>query len=216
MPIVIIILLLITAIIFPKMIQYNRSQYKEESGNGLIATIFNKDNYGEFLAFTYLEEYEIYRKLVTNRQFSKNDQRPINLELVMINEAGIYIFDVNSYKGIIKGDRISEHWIQYHKNKEQPFKNPLWENKERIQLFKKKFPEVDESRMKSFVLFNNDCTLEIDQKDFEDGGVLKMKELIKCLNEDIVKSEKAFSKKEIDQIYEVLKKETSKRETAKR
>ncbi len=211
MPILIIILLLITAIIFPKLIQYNRSQYQEESGNGFIATISDTKNYGEFLAFTYLEEYEIYRKLVTNRQFLKNGQRPISLELVMINESGIYIFDVNNYKGIIKGDAAGESWTQKHKNKEQTFLNPFRVNEERILLLKKIFPEIHQSRMKAFVLFNNDCTLEIDHGDVEGGVMLKMKELIKDINEDISNSQKVFSKIEIDKIYEVLKKETAKK-----
>ena len=213
MPIVIIILLLITAIVFPKMIQYNRSHYKEESGNGLRTTIFNKENYKEFLAYTYLEEYETYGKLITNRQFIGKGQNPINLELVMINETGIYIFDVNSYKGLVKGDGTGGHWTHHDKKKEEPFQNPIWENKERIRLFKEMFPQIHESPMKSFVLFNNECTLEIDQKNVENHVVLKMKELIKYLNEDILKSEKVFSKKEIDNIYEVVKKETIKRET---
>lgn len=211
MPIVIIVLLLIAAIIFPKLIQYNRSQYKEESGNRFSETIFNKNNYGEFLAFTYLEEYEIYRKLMTNRKFLTNDQRPITLEILMINEAGIYVFDVNNCQGLIKGDGMSEHWTQSYKNKEQTFKNPLWKNKERIQLLKKSFPKIDESRIKSYALFNNNCTLAMEKRDFEEGVVLKMMELIKHLNEEILESEKVLSKTEIDKIYDVIMKETVKR-----
>jgi|GEM_PF-1871202 len=216
MPIIIIMLLLITAIFFPKLIQYNRSQYKEESGNGFGTTVFNKDNYGEFLAFTYLEEYEIYRKLITNRKFLQKDQGPTTLELMMIHEGGIYVFDVNNCQGMVKGEGESEHWMRSYKNKEQTFKNPLLKNKERIQLLKSYFPEVEESRFKSYVLFNNNCTLAMEERDFEQGVVLKMMELIKHLNEEILESEKVLSKTEIDNIYEVIKNETVKRESAKK
>ncbi len=208
MPILIIILLLVTAIIFPKLIQYNRSQYREESGNEFIPTISKKKKFGEFLAFTYLEEYEIYRKLITNRKLLRGDQSAVTLELVMINEGGVYIFDVNNYKGIIEGDEAEESWKHTYKNKEQKLKNPFRVNEERIQLLKKIFPEIHESRMKSFVLFNNDCTLEIEQRDFEGGVMLKMKELIKYFNEEFLNSEKIFTKKEIDNLYEVIKKQT--------
>lgn len=216
MPIIIIMLLLITAIFFPKLIQYNRSQYKEESGNGFGTTVFNKDNYGEFLAFTYLEEYEIYRKLITNRKFLQKDQGPTTLELMMIHEGGIYVFDVNNCQGMVKGEGESEHWIRSYKNKEQTFKNPLLKNKERIQLLKSYFPELEESRFKSYVLFNNNCTLAMEERDFEQGVVLKMMELIKHLNEEILESEKVLSKTEIDNIYEVIKNETVKRESTKK
>ncbi len=210
MPILIIMLLLITAMIFPKLIQYNRSQYKEESGNGFMKTILDQHNYGEFLAFTYLEEYEIYQRLITNRLI-KNDRQGLDLELVMINETGLYVFDINNGKGSINGDGAREYWTRSYKNKKQTFKNPLLENKERIQFLKKSLPEMDEGRIKSYVLFNNDCTLDMEQRGFEQGEVLKMMELIKHLNEEILKSEKVFTKTEIDKIYEVLKKASTKK-----
>lgn len=218
MPIIIIMLLLITAIFFPKLIQYNRSQYKEESGNGFGTTVFNKDNYGEFLAFTYLEEYEIYRKLVTNRRFLEKDQGQgaIALELIMIHEGGVYVFDVNNCQGMVKGDGKSQHWTRSYKNKEETFKNPFLKNNERIQLLKSYFPELEESRFKSYVLFNNNCTLAMEERDFEQGVVLKMMELIKHLNEELLESEKVLSKAEIDNIYEVIKNKTVKGETPKK
>lgn len=208
MPFLIIILLLGTAIIFPKLIQYNRSQYKEESGNGFVPTIRNKQYYAEFLAFTYLEEYGIYRRLITNREFFLNPQESTKLDLVMIHEGGIYIFDVNYHKGKILGNGKSKTWSATYKNEEQHFQNPLEVNKERMLFFKNTFPEIPESRVKSFVLLQNECTLEIDQKEFDEGILLKMKELIKYLNEDMAKADKFFSQGEIDNIYDVIKKST--------
>ncbi|NBG88610.1 nuclease-related domain-containing protein [Isachenkonia alkalipeptolytica] len=208
MPIVLIILLLLAGIIFPKLIQYKRSQYKTESGNRFFETILNPKKYGEFLAFTYLEEYQIYRKILTNRFLVKEDQRSVELQLIMISEAGIYVFDVNNYKGILRGHPLQERWSQHYKNKEQTLKNPLLENQKRIQLLRESFSAIDQSRIKSFVLVNNDCTLEVEGYNSEEGRILKMKELINELNEDILETKQVLSNQEVDKLYDRLKKET--------
>lgn len=205
MPILIIIILLIASIIFPKLVQYNRSRYKEESGNGFFQTITDPVKYGEFLAFTYLEEYKIYRKLLTDFYLPSADPQ-LKMELVMLNKAGIYVFDVNNYKGVIRGEGDAEHWTHHYKNKEEAMENPLQKNQKRIEVLKKKFPEIEASAFKSFVLVNDICDLQMDKRDYERGRVLKMNELIKAINEDIEDSEMALSKEEIDNVYHTLKK----------
>ncbi len=208
MPIILIILLLIAGIIFPKLIQYNRSRYKEESGNPFFATIGNTKRYGEFLAFTYLEEYAIHRKIITNRYLPAKDQTPERLELIMISEAGIYLFDVNSYKATVRGNPGKDPWTWKDKRKEGTLNNPFLKNQERIRRLREVFPALKEVPMKSFVLFNNDATLKIDGEPPKEGKILKMQDLIRELNEEIAMAPTTLSPEEIDGLYEEIKKGT--------
>lgn len=208
MPIIFVILLLTAGIIFPKLIQFNRSRYKEESGNSFFATIGNTKRYGEFLAFTYLEEYEIHRKIITNRYLPGKDQAPQRLELIMINEGGVYLFDVNSYKATVQGDPGKEPWTWKGKKKEGTLHNPFLMNQERIRRLKEVFPRLKEVPIKPFVLFNNDSTLKIEGETPKEGKLLKMQDLIRELNEEISRTPTTLSPEEVDHLYEAIKKGT--------
>ena len=99
------LLLLIPAIVFlPKYIAYKRSDYRNASGNSFWAVVLNRGNYGEFLTFSYLEKLDGYHKLLTNLYIPKQDGSTTEIDLIMISETGIYVFESKNYSGWIFGD----------------------------------------------------------------------------------------------------------------
>jgi hypothetical protein len=69
-----------------------------------LSTIFNSGNYGEFLTFCCLEKLKGDHKLLTNVYLPKKDGSTTEIDLIMIDETGIYVFESKNYSGWIFGD----------------------------------------------------------------------------------------------------------------
>ena len=85
----------------PKYIRYQKSGYKSASGNSFLKTILDKGNYGEFLTFVYLEKLEGNHKIMTNLYIPKSDGTTTEIDLIMISQTGIYVFESKNYSGWI-------------------------------------------------------------------------------------------------------------------
>ncbi|TCT14547.1 nuclease-like protein [Natranaerovirga pectinivora] len=107
-------------------IKYKGSNYKVASGNSFFRTVFDKGNYGEFLIFSYLEKLEGEPKLMTNLYIPKENGSTTEIDLIMISETGIYVFESKNYSGWIFGDEMQKNWTQTLQNRQKnKFFNPI-------------------------------------------------------------------------------------------
>ncbi len=84
--------------------EFNDSLYGIVSGNSLKSTIYDKGNYGEYLTFLQLEKLEGNNKVLCNLYIPKQDGSTTEIDLIMINKSGIYVFESKNYSGWIFGD----------------------------------------------------------------------------------------------------------------
>lgn len=63
-----------------------------ESKNNFFNTVFDKGNYGEFLTFNYLEKLNTSNKIMTNLYIPKEDGTTTEIDVIMIEATGIYVF----------------------------------------------------------------------------------------------------------------------------
>lgn len=175
--------ILIVAInLIPKYITFRKSEYKDMSGNSFIQTIFNKGNYGEFLTFSYLEKLPTYKKLLTNIYAPKANGTTTEIDLVMIHETGIYVFESKNYSGWIFGDEKSKMWTQTLQNKQKNrFLNPIWQNEGHIKGLINNLPEIDQSLYKSYIVFSERCTLKKVTVYSPKVKIIKRQDLIKTI-----------------------------------
>lgn len=80
-------------LILPRYLKFRGSKYQNASGNTFVKTLFDKGNYGEFLTFAQLEELKGYVKLMTNLYLPKKDGTTTEIDVLMICETGIYVFE---------------------------------------------------------------------------------------------------------------------------
>jgi hypothetical protein len=191
----------------PRYLKYRKSSYKIASGNSFLKTVFDKGNYGEFLTFSCLEKLDGHHKLMTNLYLLKEDDSTTEVDLIMLSETGIYVFESKNYGGWIFGDEKNKNWIQTFQNKQKNrFFNPIWQNKGHITALKNALKIDGEDLYKSYIVFSERCTLKKIKVTSPNVKVIKRNALIKTIKKDINQSAKIITVEEVDNLYLKLQK----------
>lgn len=162
-----------------------------------------KGYYGEFLVFCELyKKIPGYSKIIMNLNIPTENGKTTEIDLVLIHETGIYVFEIKHYKGTIYGDDTGNIWTQYFRTtKNNTFKNPILQNAYHIDYLKKIFNDVP---LKSVVVFtNNNCDIRINNYSHS-VSICTMYNLIEKLKDNFQNSEMKYSIEEIDFIFSKL------------
>ncbi|QSX05293.1 NERD domain-containing protein [Sedimentibacter sp. zth1] len=193
----------------PRYIRYRGSDYKEASGNSFFKTVLDKGNFGEFMTFSYLEKLDGHHKLMTNLYLFKDDGSTTEIDLIMLSQTGIYVFESKNYSGWIFGDEKNRNWTQTLQNKQKNrFFNPIWQNKGHISALKSVIDFRNDNLYKSYIIFSKRCTLKKINVISPDVRVIKRNVLINAIKKDIEGSSNILTVEEVDQLYSKLKKYT--------
>ncbi|WP_374723933.1 nuclease-related domain-containing protein [Calidifontibacillus erzurumensis] len=204
----IVLVIFIGAIVFvPRYFTFRGSNYKTASGNSFLKTLFDRGNYGEYLTFLYLEKIEGNKRLLTNLYIPRKDGTTTEIDLIMISEKGIYVFESKNYSGWIFGDEKNRNWTQTLNNRRKNyFFNPIWQNKAHINALKS-VVGIDDARLyKSYIIFSERCTLKKVHVTSPEVKVLKRNDLIKAIKKDFIFSEKVLTTQQVDELYFKLRK----------
>ena len=205
-------LMMISLIIFliilaPKYLKFRESDYMFESKNGFFKTLRDKGNYGEFLTFSYLEKLNTYNKIMTNLYIPKEDGTTTEIDLIMIEATGIYVFESKNYSGWIYGDEDQKNWTQtLNSNVKNKFYNPIWQNNGHVNALKKAIDPDNKYVFKSYIVFSERCELKKINIKSGDIKLLKRSDLYKTILKDIMISPNIFTKDDIDYLYFKLQK----------
>ncbi|WP_366922068.1 NERD domain-containing protein [Metallumcola ferriviriculae] len=180
-------------------------------------TIFDKGNYGEFLTFAYLEKLDGHHRLMTNLYIPKKDGSTTEIDLIMLSQTGIYVFESKNYGGWIFGDESSKNWMQILENKQKnQFFSPVWQNKGHISALKSAIELDNDSLYKSYIIFSERCTLKNIKVTSPSVKVIKRNALIKTIKKDIESSSNLMTIEEVDQLYLKLQRYARADETVKK
>ncbi len=120
-----------------------------------------KGYYGEYLLFCRL--YRVVKgdfKILMNLNLPTEDGKKTEIDLLMIHETGLYVFEVKHHKGTIYGTDEDEIWTQYFKTtSNKTFQNPIEQNGYHIRALKTMFSDIDISSVVVFT--NDDCEVRV-------------------------------------------------------
>ena len=120
---------------------------KGELGEWAIEYILKKSLSGDI--YTLRNLYIPYRDITTE------------IDLVMLHETGIYVFESKNYSGWIFGNEKQQYWTQSLKGgKKFKFYNPIHQNRTHINSLVELLRLSPDQRPKSYVVFSNRCTLK--------------------------------------------------------
>lgn len=164
-----------------------------------------KGYYGEFLVFC-----ELYKnipgncKILMNLNIPTTNEKTTEIDLILIHETGIYVFEIKHYKGTIYGDDTGNIWTQYFRTtKNNTFKNPILQNAYHIDALKNIFNDIP---LKSIVVFTNrNCDIRVNNYN-PDINICTMYNLNRILYQTFKSSEIKYSTEEIDLIFDKLSK----------
>ena len=162
-----------------------------------------KGYYGEYLVFC-----DLYRnitgncKLLMNLNIPSEQNGTTEVDLLMIHETGIYVFEIKHYKGTIYGNDTDEKWTQYFRTEpNHSFQNPMNQNGYHIRALMKLLPE---KFFYSVVVFTSeDCSLRTYNGN-PNTLVCKLSHLSQALGSRIQEQPARYSMNEIDSIFNSL------------
>lgn len=162
-----------------------------------------KGYYGEFLVFG-----ELYKnipgncKILMNLNLPTKNLNTTEIDLILIHETGIYVFEIKHYKGTIYGTDTDNTWTQYFRTtKNVVFKNPILQNAYHICALKDLFNNIP---IKSIIVFTNeDCKIKVTNNN-QNVSICTLYNLTYDLNQIFKNSEQILSKEEIDIIFNEL------------
>lgn len=161
-----------------------------------------KGYYGEYLVFK-----ELYPKLtgcckiLMNVQVPTGDGRTTEIDLLLIHETGLYVFEMKHYKGTIYGKTSDQKWTQYFRTSPNShFYNPVLQNQYHIKALQKMFPNTP---IHSLIVFTSpECDLRVQCKE-TDITVCQLGNLHTALR-PLETRNKLFDSNRIDEIFNAL------------
>ena len=187
--------------------KFHASSYYAATGNGFFQTIRDKGMHGEYLTYRILEWCPGYKKLLANVYLPKEDGGTTEVDVIMLSEAGIFVFESKNYSGWLYGDEKSQLWTQVlHERAKFKFFNPIWQNRGHIDAVKRVLAStgVDDSLIRSYIVFSDRCTLTKITTTSPDVLVLKRYSLERQLFQDVRGSIGAMTPEAVDKAYELL------------
>jgi len=185
--------------------RYDKSSYKKESGNNFLGVMMDKGKYGEYLSFNILEKIKGDHRILTNVYLPKENGETTEVDIIYIHETGIYVLESKNYSGWIFGDEKSKNWMQTLQNgQKEKFYNPIWQNKTHIKYLMKLL-NIDETIVKSIIVFSDRCTLKKLEVQSENVKVINRYNLNKTIEKLIHNSPKVFEEGKIIELYYELK-----------
>ncbi|MBR6793979.1 MAG: NERD domain-containing protein [Clostridia bacterium] len=159
-----------------------------------------KGYYGEFLLFCELHKSITGNgKILMNLNVPVDNSKTTEIDLILIHETGIYVFENKHYKGTIYGKDTDATWTQYFRTvKNETFKNPIEQNRYHIRAIKNLFPEAP---VHSCIVFTNyDCDIRVANAN-DEIDICDLTTVNRTLEDRFKKYTNKYSMQDIDDIF---------------
>lgn len=187
---------------------------------GIIQTLFNYENVGQFGEFS--TEFALTNhNLDGNFIVLKNVYVPIKgktteIDLLMIHEKGIFVFESKNYSGWIFGNAEQLNWTQSLRGgQKNQFYNPIRQNRTHIKALAD-YLDLPEEAFVSYIIFSERCTLKKVPMDTPDVVIVQRPDMLKRLRAMLKAAPIKYSENTIRSMAEKLAVLTNKTDAEKR
>lgn len=186
--------------------KYENSQYYASTKNSWNVVRNDIGLYGEYLSYSYLADTVPGNKLfLFNTYLPKTNGKTTEIDLIMIHETGIYVFESKNYSGWIFGNDSQQKWTQTFGNgQKEHFYNPIFQNSAHIKAIKDVLHINSEIPIYSIVVFSERCTLKKITVTAQNTFVIKRNDLSRTVLSIIQNSNYMISQQYVNIYYEKL------------
>ncbi len=159
--------------------------------------------YGEYLVLQKLYlTLEGTSKILMNLQIPTRSGKTTEIDLLLIHESGLYVFEIKHYKSVIYGSTYDKTWTQYFRTaSNQKFQNPVFQNQYHINALRNRYPGIP---VYSVIVFTNpECDLRVNV-DLPDTIVCTLSQLPYRLH-GVLRHPAVFDTDKIDHLFDELK-----------
>lgn len=105
-----------------------------------------------------MEKEDMFKDLYINKLNGEYAQ----IDVLLLTDVGIFVFEVKNYSGWIFGDGNRKNWMQilnYGESKNQ-FYNPIFQNRNHLIALRDSIPQLHKIPLFSIIVFDGDCELK--------------------------------------------------------
>ena len=185
---------------------------------GFIEQHKNFENLGQW--GEYVTEFAINKKIkgkyvVLKNIYIPHEEKTTEIDLIMVHEKGIFVFESKNYSGTIYGEIDQLNWIQVLDNgSKNKFYNPIRQNKTHIKALAK-YLDLPEEDFLSYVIFSERCTLKKVPPKTPQVVVLRRPEMLERLQLQIAYNKRKYDDEAFGKIISKLREGTNKSEEEK-
>ena len=108
--------LLIAFVIFilytVKRKKYEKTEYFAQTHHAYRKLRGDKGLLGEYCIYTYLKPLKGHKRFLFNCYLPKEDGETTEVDVILLHESGIYVFESKNYSGWIFGTESKPYWTQ--------------------------------------------------------------------------------------------------------
>jgi len=188
--------------------EYNNSAYYQITKKSFWQLRSDTGSYGEYLIYKRLKNYEQSgARFLFNCYLPKEDGQTTEIDVLMIDSNGIFVFESKNYSGWIFGSESSKMWTQTlpsgkGKSQKEHFLNPIIQNKGHLKWLAKKVGE--NIPLHSVIVFSERCTLKDISVTSQDVTVIKRDNIVNTVNRIGSKQIQKLSVNGINYLYNLL------------
>lgn len=161
-------------------------------------------HFGEYLIDYALNSLPGYAQKLCN-VYVPYKGRTSEIDVVMLHETGIYVFESKNYSGWIFGDEKGQYWTQCLNPKtKNRFYNPILQNKTHIKALKEHLHLTEKQAPISYIVFSQRCEFKKVCERSENTIVVQRSDMLKSLRRKIKDRPAIFTRELIDQMYDEL------------
>lgn len=188
---------------FTNKVKVNREEWQDKQ-----AKADRQGELGEQKIVDTLEYLDIYGKTLSNLYIPKaSGKGTTEIDVIYINQYGVYVIESKNYNGSIYGDDKHDNWIVYYRKARDGsenkfhFYNPVKQNESHIKHLSEKLWTIDKKDFRSVVVFTDPFNMKVNSK----SDVVMLKDLNSLISKYESGEDTVFSRREVDKIYDLLK-----------
>ena len=187
--------------------EYMETTYYKSTKIPLSQLKYDAGKYGEYLIYKELQWLEqCGARFLFNAYIPKKNGKTSEIDVIMICDRGIFVYESKNYSGWIFGSENQKNWYQTirtrRKINKESFYNPIMQNRSHIKHLSALFPH--KIHFQSIIVFSNRCTLKDIDVYSSDINVIHRYEIsdtTRCVYESLPV---VFSSQDIVNIYNRL------------
>ena len=188
--------------------RYKKTYYYDQTHKSFWSMQFDKGSQGEYLIWDSLQQLPGYKKFLLNCYLPKRNGESTEVDLILLHESGIYVFESKNYSGWIFGTETQQYWTQslpgrYGQAHKVKFFNPILQNQAHLKWLGE-YLGIDSHFFYSCIVFGDECTLKDITLTSGRHYVTNRSNLFAAISSHIQLSITKLSPEQIDSLYAKL------------
>lgn len=189
--------------------EYMNSEYYHMTHVSYLGMVFDAGRKGEYYTYHCLKSLKGYKKYLFNCYIPKEDGTTTEIDVILIHETGIYVFESKNYSGWIFGTETQKEWTQTlpagkRKAQKEHFLNPIIQNKVHLKWLQAYLKDFDNLNFYSYIVFGENCELKKITLTSGNHYVVKSNDLLMAVSRNTDQSKARMTRTLVDEIYKKL------------